>query len=39
VKVTGSVSLIVTQRANGYGNTGHGAALSDDWSLKIKKVK
>lgn len=35
----GSVSLVVTQRVNGYGSTGHGSALSDGWSLKAHRVK
>jgi hypothetical protein len=39
VAVNGSVTLVVTQRVNGYGTTGHGSAMTDDWLLKATKVK
>lgn len=39
VKVNGSISLIVTQRVNGYGTTGHGSAMTDGWSLSYGRAK
>lgn len=33
-----SISLVITQRVNGYAPTGSGAVISDDWSLQANPV-